>query len=104
MAKASDTRPRLPKRRTTSSRKSSAFGRVMQGRFGKAYRKRHFERHGGEIVRDDRAQNGRVDALALRHIDHDLGARPAILRHGADDAGGTIDGRRHVLAIVADAR
>src|SRR5215471_15605701 len=40
----------------------------------------------------------------LRHVDRELRARPAILRHDADQSGSVIDGERDVLAVVAERR
>jgi hypothetical protein len=88
MAKASDTRPRLPKRAHDFVAQVVGLRRVLQARFGKACGKRDFERHGGKIARHDRAQDVGRDAFALCHVEHKLRARPAILRDGADDAGG----------------
>src|ERR1043166_7655111 len=77
--------------------------RVAQGRLGEAHREGHVVRHGGKVARGHRPQDHGIDAGALRHVDCELRARPAILRHDGDDSGGGIDRERHVLAVAADA-
>jgi hypothetical protein len=66
-----------------------------------AGRERDLERHRREVARHDGAQDRRVDALALGHVDRELGARPAILRHDGDDPGRVERRRRNVLAVAA---
>lgn len=102
MAKASETRPLLPKRRITSLRRSSVLRRVVESGFGEANGQSDFERHCGYIPRDDCTQNCRIDAPALGHIDYELGAGAAILGHDSDDRCCTVGGGWHVFAISAE--
>lgn len=50
--------------------------RMAQCRLGEAERQRDVERHRCDITRHNGAQDRRLNAVPLRHIDHELGAGP----------------------------